>query len=98
MTRKRTYQLPPVPETLGSGREPVTLREISERLDYPLVTVREWAYSGARGLEFAFPPPRWRRGRLILLWDWSLVLAWAERTGRVLPSQIPNLDAGRKVW
>lgn len=80
--KKRTYSLPSVdPETLGSGREPVTIKEIAERLDFPLITVRTWAY-GSRRLEFDFPPPRWRRGRLVLLWDWSMIVAWAERTGR----------------
>lgn len=60
--------------------EPVTLREIARRLYYSPRTLQGWA---ARPTQFfpPFPPSRW--GTTEKLWDWTIVVAWYERTHRM---------------
>jgi hypothetical protein len=61
--------------------------EIARRLDVQPSTVEMWRWRaqqegfGARGAE-PFPEPAHRFGQTPV-WAWSVVRAWAERTGRL---------------
>ena len=61
--------------------EPVDAAAIAGRLRVQHDTVHRWHYRESS----SFPPPRWKLGGAPV-WEWTEVLEWAGRTGR-LPTQ-----------
>lgn len=70
--------------------EPVDAQRIADRLGVALDTVHTWKKRTKRGEGVGMPEPRWTFGN-VPVWEWTEVLVWAGRTGR-LPAR-PELHA-----
>ena len=57
------------------GADPVGLAEIAQRLGVARQTVDNWRFRGD------LPAPTWTVGGRPA-WDWPVIAAWAQRTGR----------------